>query len=654
MKLWIHAFLVALVAFGATLLSLREPQFGDDFKYWTYGYNVHEQGLSAWTEDGFHQLRWPIWGLLWVGQGIFGNGPASYYFQPFVMMMLGSVCAFVLGWLVFRRTGLAWACGVLFMFHPIFDVNLTRPYPDVAEGVFGTCAVFAWWALMESENRGRIVTTSILCGLSLFLAEENRFTGVFFIPLIGCLTLLFYRRRFLRVLLPIAVFAVFLGGQMAFYQWKFGHWDHFIAANARAKGRHGTEAVQSYSLWKVPFRFLGALHKGKALLVFNAIFALVGCCFGWIRFRRKGQIVLAWFILLYLAYACAPQKLWPFRPMLRNADRFLSSLVVPYVTLTVMGLVIVLEWAARSSRTKPLVDALNRHPAATCIGGALVAAAAALAPLGERGFFSLGYMPGLSTYMRSLPEGATVFTHREGLLLAHLVDEKASDRLKWMADDKWITEGTNLKPEMLEKVKSASEFWYVRKLVMMRFAKAIDTEDEDVKLYSQPKLAPWFETPEKDWKLARVLVNTDNPDIVLYTRRPPGTSEPLILTNTSPELKGLLPPLPFAWKKGSGPDYRKSPVEFDWPIPPALRGRLIRVEMDGKSDEREPLTIRVSFGTGKKFAPDLALKFNFFRDGGKDFLCFPVPASADTMHVRIRFSDATDALNVTGFRLIAD
>jgi hypothetical protein len=511
---------------------------------------------------------------------------------------------------------------------------------------------------MEAETRRRMVVSSLLCGLSLFLAEENRFTGMFSVPLIGCLTLLFYRPRFWRVFFPLAVFGVLLCGQMAFYQYKFGHWDHFISANMRAKGRPGTEAVEA--LWKVPFRFLGALHKGKVLLTLNALFALVGCLFGWVRFGRRGLLVIAWFVLLYLAYACAPQKLWPFRPMLRNADRFLSALVVPYVALTVMGLVVALEWLGRWANAKPFVAALRRRPVLTCLVGALVTAAASLAPLGERGLFTLGYIPGFSAYMRALPPGTTVFTHREGMLLARLVDDQAAQRLQWLADDKWITTSEKLDDAVLAKVKGAQEFWYVRKLVMLRFAKAIDTEDEDLKLYSQPKLAPWFDAPEKDWKLARVLVNTDNPDLVFYTKRMPGSPEATIYTATSPELKGLLPPIPYVWKKGDLDakgeviDHRRAVTEFDWPLPPALRGKNLRIEMVGKSNKREPLGIRVSFGTGKKFQQDFALKFNFFRDGGKDFLCLPVPADADTMHVRVRFGDGVDSVNVTGIRVIAD
>ncbi len=660
-KLWQHSIFVALLAFCAALLSIEEPQFGDDFAYWGYGYNVHERGLSAWTDDGFHQLRWPIWGSTWLAQGVFGIGLASYYFVPFVMLMLGSVCAFTLGWAIFRRLSFAWGCAVLFMFHPIFDVNLTRPYPDVGEGVLGSCAVFAWWLLMHAETRRRIALTSIACGVCLFLAEENRLTGVFFIPLLGCLTLLFFRKRWLRLAFPLAVFALLLLGQMAFYHAKFGKWDHFLTANKTAKGRSGTEAVELVALYKVPLRFLGALHKGNALLTFNAIFGALGCWFAWRRFGRPGRVVLAWFVLLYLAYACAPQQLWPFRPMLRNADRFLSALVVPYTALTIMGLAGVLSLARQHARTRPIVEWMRRRPFATCALGTLVVVGASLAPLGDRSVFRLGYIPEMQAYLRALPANTTVFTHRDGFLLAHMMDHATASRLTWIAGEKWILEADQITPELAAKVKGASEFWYIRKRAIMRHAKAIVTEDEDAKIRVQPKLAPWFDAPETEWQLARVLVNSDNPDIVLYTRRTPATPPPVILTHQSPELQGLLPPIPLEWKKPpEDPKAKKSDsannpaIEFDWPLPPSLRGKRLRLEMEGSSDDREPLGIRVSFGSGKKFGPDIAIKANFFSKGGKDFVCVAIPPGADTARVRLRIAKGVERISVTAFRLIAD
>jgi hypothetical protein len=111
-----------------------EPQFGDDFTYWSFGFNTHEHGFSSIPKGGFHLLRWPVWGLCWLAQGIFGYGLVSYYFAPFLVLVLGAWCAFAMGWHFFQKAGPAWACGVIFLFHPLLDANLTRPYPDIGEG----------------------------------------------------------------------------------------------------------------------------------------------------------------------------------------------------------------------------------------------------------------------------------------------------------------------------------------------------------------------------------------------------------------------------------------------------------------------------------------------------------------------------------------
>jgi len=71
MKLRFHLFLLALLAIGVSLLFLDEPRFGDDFTYWYHAFNLHERGMDAWSKNSFHQIRWPVWGVCWVLQGIF-------------------------------------------------------------------------------------------------------------------------------------------------------------------------------------------------------------------------------------------------------------------------------------------------------------------------------------------------------------------------------------------------------------------------------------------------------------------------------------------------------------------------------------------------------------------------------------------------------
>ncbi len=674
MKLWTHALFVALLAIAAAFLSMEEPQFGDDLTYWSYGFSVHESGLSAWTKDGFHQLRWPVWGLCWLAQGIFGYGLTSYYFTPMVVLVLGALCAFAVGWGIFRKAPHAWGCAILFIFHPLIDANLTRPYPDIGEGVLGACAIFAWWALMHAETKGRIAMASAACGVFLFLAEENRLTGVFFIPLLICLTIFFFRHKAARLIVPLAVFSVLLGSQMLFYHVKFGDALHFIHANSTAKGRSGTEAVEA--LWFIPFRFLGTLHKGSDLMSFYAVFGALGLWFGWRRHGVMGRVVVAWFILLYLAYACAPQQLWPFRPMLRVADRFLSALAIPYSILAAFGLAGVLGWICNTVRvpTTPITPppgdgrqpspwrerirnwgiAVRNRPALSCASLAVLLAIASLQPIGNRGLFTMGYVPEFRAYMRNLPADSVVFTHRHTYVLAHLVDTETASRLKWIAEDKWITEP---KPALVAKVEKATEFWYVRKLALMRFAKGIITEDENKKLTVQPPLASWFKAPEKEWQLATVMARSDTPDVILYRRRTASTPPPAIFTPESPEFKTLLPAFPFEWnaqKDKGGRDFHVEPYEIDWPLPPAFRGKLVRIEMQASSENRDALGIQISFGTGKKFDEPYTMKPYLFRDGGIEFACLRIPPDADKCKVRVRFAKNLKWVRVDSFRMIVD
>src|SRR5688572_17271998 len=160
MKLRIHLLLLTLVAVATGLLFLDEPKFGDDFTYWYHAFNLHERGTDAWSKASFHQIRWPVWGVCWVLQGIFGPGLVSYYGTPYLYLTLGSLGAFALGWLVFHKPAAAWACSLAFLFHPLLDTLVARPMPDVGEGVFGAAAVLAWWGMMQATSRARM----IVCG----------------------------------------------------------------------------------------------------------------------------------------------------------------------------------------------------------------------------------------------------------------------------------------------------------------------------------------------------------------------------------------------------------------------------------------------------------------------------------------------------------
>ena len=84
-----HYLLLALLAILVGVLFLQDPGFGDDFTYWSFAFDLHERGLSAWQKWSFHDLRWPVWGVCWVLQGLFGFGLVAYYGEPILYLIVG-------------------------------------------------------------------------------------------------------------------------------------------------------------------------------------------------------------------------------------------------------------------------------------------------------------------------------------------------------------------------------------------------------------------------------------------------------------------------------------------------------------------------------------------------------------------------------------
>ncbi len=191
-----HLVAVVLVALAVGVLFLQEPGFGDDLTYWSFAFDLHERGLVAWQVGSFHDLRWPVWGVCWVLQAMFGPGLASYYGVPLLYLAAGAVLAFVFAHRLSQSLGVAWAAAIAFTFHPLLDTVCDRPMPDLSEGVLGAAIMLCWWELMRSPGRGRAVLFAVLTGVGVFVIEANRVTGVFivFVLLLG--TLVYFPRRF--------------------------------------------------------------------------------------------------------------------------------------------------------------------------------------------------------------------------------------------------------------------------------------------------------------------------------------------------------------------------------------------------------------------------------------------------------------------------
>jgi 4-amino-4-deoxy-L-arabinose transferase-like glycosyltransferase len=244
--LWLrHVVALVLFSWAVGVLFLQSPGFGDDLTYWTTAFDVHERGLKAWGKSSFHDLRWPVWGLCWVLQGVFGFGLAAYWGVPLLYLSAGAVVAFSFGSMLGRSVRIGWACALAFLFLPLLDTVAYRPMPDLSEAVWGGFVVLAWWRLMHAETTRASVLWALLTGVLIFLAEANRLTGIFIVPVIGLGTLLYFRKRLGWLILAGLVSAIFYGLECAFYKWLFDDWLHNLHAHESGKReqRHGTDAT---------------------------------------------------------------------------------------------------------------------------------------------------------------------------------------------------------------------------------------------------------------------------------------------------------------------------------------------------------------------------------------------------------------------------
>lgn len=637
----LHLIFVALAGAFIGLCFLQEPGFGDDLTYWSTAFNLHERGFDALQRQSFHDLRWPVWGVCWILQALFGPGLISYYGVPLFYLALGAMLAFAFARLLTRSIALGWLAALLFAFHPLLDTVCYRPMPDLSEGVWGSAAVLAWWLLVCARSRAARVTWAILAGVAIFIAESNRITGAFIVPVLILCTLLYARRSFVWLLVAGAVSAALYVAEAAAYHQLFGDWLHSIHANLGNKGAKGTEAP---ALWYLPFRFIDTLWKGNPLAPVTCLLALAGIARAW-RSRPAeidplhepppplGRVLVIWFLGLFLIYSCAPQDLSPYRPMLRDADRFLAALAIPMSVLAAAGLL----WLPHFTRlrTWQWFRWIELRPALLLAVSALVMFLAT-----SRSFFDLGFVPKFQRYLQTLPAGTQVFTHHAMRDITFLVDAGQARRVQWLNRNHILHSTTELE----ELAAKAQEFWYARKLVWLRTRKEL----ERGKHQAQPALTSLFAAPEKEWRMTMLLAKGDTPDLVFYRRRTGADPAPAII-----EAPALLPggtALPAEW---TSKDPRRA--QFTVTLPASVRGRLARLEGIASSDQVEGATVLIDFLPENKSA-EFLLKPYFFPTSGEEFFALPLPPGEGDIQARVtlKISGKTKALRLENLRLIVD
>lgn len=634
---WWHYSGAFLLGILSGILFLQEPGFGDELTYWLRAFEMHQVGTHTWQTSSFHDLRWPIWGLCWVLQGIFGPGLVSFFGVPCLYLALGAVIAFVMGRVIFASVPLGWAAAIAFLLSPLIDGVVYRPMPDLSEAVFGGCAVLCWLGVMRASRPAIGWFFSLLTGLCLALLFSNRFSGLLMIPVLGVLTLVFYPRRFHWLALSIGFAGVFIVTEAFIYHRITGDWLHSIHANMGARGKKGTDTDP---LWYLPFRFFDTLWKGNNISPVCSLLAALGAVMIWKKGNATGRVAVGWFFVLYFAYSCGLQSFNPPKPLVRDADRFLGSLAIPYAILIIGGLSTL--WnklpGLRWDWARKLPERVAAHPVWTG-----VICFVALSLVSSRPIFKLGYIRPMRAYMEALQPGTKVFTHDSMKGIAYLVGGGAAWKLDWSGGSRIMESQAGFEPV----ASAADEFWYCRKLAW----RTAHDHLEQKKDRSDRALAAYFDVPEKQWSLTEVLIKGDTPDLVFYRRLPQGGSGPEeVRLAAIPEWVSVFPALPAKWESKR----RFPPLVVKVPVPERLRGRKVRLDGIMRSNEVEALTALITFYKGDSQQAQYHCKPYFHPQDAKDFFAFEIPLQTDRCEIELWFASKTRRIAVSDLRLLVE
>jgi hypothetical protein len=505
--------------------------------------------------------------------------------------------------------------------------------------------MLCWWELMRATTRWRSVLFAVLTGAGVFVIEANRVTGVFIVLVLILCTLLYFPKRFGWLVAAGVVAALFYVTQAGFYKWRFDDWMHDLTANSKNKEAKGTEFPNP---WALPFRFFDTLWKGNPLAPVYCITALVGIVHAWRRCGVIGRVVVWWFAGLFFAYSCAPQSLWPLRPLVRDADRFIAALAVPMSVLAAVGLWQIVGWLWARFGNARWADRLARCErwrfGRIAFGAGVVAL---MAVVSSREFFNIGFVPEMRRYLAALPDGTRVFSHKAMREIVFLVGARDARRLEWFAPNHIL----HREEELEAMAAQCSEFWYARKLVWLTTRKELEKMERAKEVAAQPLLGSYFDAPEKDWRLTALFAKGDTPDLVFYQRRKPGDPAPVV----DPAVflfPRSLPEFPITWQRENG----KSSFDAVWDIPNDVRGKLVRIEFDAASPQVEAFTVRLRFTAPKlrRMRAGYLLKPYLWSGGGREFFTLRIPEDAVECAVQLKFAKNAKRVEFTSFRAIME
>jgi hypothetical protein len=620
-EVWAPYVALACLAFLVCWIYRQPPRLGDDLDYFRLATELRMGVDRAWSEDSFHDLRWPVWGLIWLLSGIFGAGPEAYYLQPALYLAAGAGLVF---WLA-GRVGLPlWGrvcAGVFFVMHPMVDASIIRPMPDLSEG-FWVGLAFAFWLAMLGENR-RMVKVAFCCavGIALAAAQANRITGAFAVPVLLVCTLALYPRQFGWLVLC----GVFAGGfvlvEAFVYFLLTGDFLHSIHANLGARGRKGTEPMP---VWMFPLRFLPALFRHAPEILMNLL-AVGGAIFFWRGGGRAARAVVLYALVYYLTYSCALQSFWPPRPMVRDGDRFLASLAIPLSVLAVGGPMWVWTWLPAGWRSQPSLRWLERRAWIF-----VLVAFVGLMLLSRRPIGVPDYLAEIGEIVRATPAGSVVVSHPPMRTIAQLADARAASAIDWRLFHN-VLEPSD---ELNRALEEAEGVWLSRKHAWLRNRKRSETGEQHL----LPILAPYLMPPTDPWATARSVLKVDVPEFA-FLARGKATAVPIPSIFPVPEI-----PWPHHWEFSGKKKTRWQSPRVE--VPESLRGEEFFLALEQSSDQTEAVRGTIDFVTESGRAVTVSLRPYFFPASSPDFFVFRVPDDAVSMRVRMDVASKTQWITV--------
>jgi hypothetical protein len=627
--------LIFVAAFLCALSYAQAPSMGDDIDYFGFALGrYHNEPLGA-AERGFHFLRWPVWGVIWLAQLVTGPGYLSYFLAPALYFALGAVLVF---WISREIAGVVagWFAMFFFLFHPLLDGPMSRPMPDISEGVLGTLGFVLLWTQLRTaefsqQSRFRAAVVGALLGILIFVTWANRPTG-----LIWVIALLMISLTRPRLMLPVfAVAAVVCTtlfiAECSVYQRLLGEFWHSWQANQRATGRVGTEPV---AIYKLPFRFVDTLFDKRASLV-----VLVPALYGaWVctKSRRLPELwVVAWFALIFLGISCALQSLSPPRPLVRDATRFLGSVAFPMSVLAGVGLQKITGSLPRSGRAPVAMVVLALMPI-----------------LGERPLRDLRALDEINRWIAKISEQAEVISHDAFRSLAFMAAPKQSARLRWHLIDRG---------ELMDKsgVLSGARFPQADHLFLARerFFVTAHKLARSGKLAEPDALRANLLTLLNDWEIVDVSLRRETPDYMHFVRaqhaceavsllpalsqihwQPQDRSERhhgWSLTNNASELH-------FKRLKEGALTFHSGKN----PVPDGAAGKAFALFTSVNSGTSQPFTAILEFSDDEGRLLSRQILRPHAARGFSDFLACAVPVNAKDFVLRLKISSKCDEFRV--------